>query len=894
MEKFDLDRAIDGWKKQLWKQQGLEPGYIEELECNLRDRIDDYISDGHSEKEAFELAKHKSLDSPESLADEYFKVTSKKRTPPWKSRFSFLSLLPLNFRSGYRHLVKRKLYSAINVFGLAVSISVVFLLWLYVDDQYSFDRHVQNANRVYRVNYDLQFDGQQTIYSNVGVPIATSLKSEFPEIEEVARLYGMGGLQVHTGALIAQDVRIESTKIFYAEASFLKVFKLDFIAGNPSTALDEENSIVISASMANKLFGSTDVLGNTIQIGGSPRGMLRITGVIKDNGKTHLPLEALIAFTLPNQIENDRWLGGHVYTYVLLNEHNDIEGLRNKIPAYREKYLNDFFKERGGLADVLFQPMSSIYLDEEYMWEPYPHGSRTSTNVLALLILLLLGIACANYINLATSRSVEYAGEVGIRKVLGSSQGLLVFQFICEPILIAAIAGLLAILISLALVPIFNDLSGLQVATLSVLSLTNVSKIMLLAIAVGLVAGIYPAFYLISYKPVNILKGKLTTGGKGEKLRQVLVIFQYAMSSFLIIGVVIVAAQTRYIVHKEIGFEKENVITLNVHDVDSSGNKLRGFMNRIKSLSYVTGCTSSYNTLSAQPNAADPVFLKADGTEILTAMNRIDVGFDFFETMGIPIVDGRGFENQFGQNEYQSILINQAAVDGYGWQGYATKLNQKWHGEENGSANNVIGVVSNFSIGPSHQSIRPLIIFLNQWEVNQVFLRIEGDHMKEHLVELESLWDDFFPNHNFDFTFLNDDLNTLYQKEEQFLGLLSAIWVVIMLVTSLGIIGLISFNAELKRKEIAVRKINGASINAIIYLLSRKFVFLLLVGNLVAMPVAYYLMNQWLSNYDQRIDIGLWPFLFSLLLGLIFTALTLFYHAVKAARVNPVESLRYE
>jgi putative ABC transport system permease protein len=704
-----------------------------------------------------------------------------------------------------------------------------------------------------------------------------------------------GGVQIHSGTLVAGAERVESTKIFFAETSFLTVLKLDFIAGNSRSALEDQNSIVISESIANKLFGSTDVLGQVVQTSGGPSRSLKITGVVRDNEKTHLPIEALISTTIPNQVDSDRWLGGHVYTYVLLNEHNDIEGLRSKVPAYCEKYLNDFFKERGGVANVLFQPLTSIYLNDEYTWEPYPHGSRTSTNVLGLLIFFLLVIACANYVNLATSRSVEYAGEVGIRKILGSSRRLLIFQFISEPVLIAAVAGLLAILMSLVLLPIFNDLSGMHLTNVTFLTLPNVSKVLMLSIVVGLVAGIYPAFYLVSFEPINILRGKFATTAKGEKFRRALVIFQYGMSSLLIIGVVIVAAQTRYIEYKDIGFEKENVITLKVHGVDSLGNGLRGFMDRIKSLSYVTDCTSSYSSLSAEPNAADPVFLKEDGTEVFTAMNRIDVGLDFFETMGIQIVEGRGFEQQFGENEYQSILINQAAVDEYGWQGYATKLNQKWHGEENEAANcHVIGVVSNFSIGPSHQSIRPLIIFLNQWEVNQVYLRIKGNHTNEHLVELESLWDDFFPHHNFDFTFLNDDLNTLYQKEEQFLGLLSAIWVVIMLITSLGIIGLISFNAELKRKEIAIRKINGASISAIILLLSRKFVLLLLVGNLFAMPIAYYLMNQWLANYDQRIDIGLWPFLFSLLLGLIFTVLTLLYHAVQAANVNPVESLRYE
>lgn len=895
MEPFNLEKAIENWRKELWKQQGLEPGFIEEIESNLRDRIDDYLSEGYSEERAFLMATEKSMDSPEDVAEEYFIArTGGTKTAPWKSK-SMFSMLPTNLKSALRNLTRRKVPVVINISGLAISIAVSFLLWLYVSDQLSYDLHLEDSHRVYRVNYDLNLDGQQSVYSNVAQPIGPTLKEEFPEIDEVARFYGKG--PNHSASFHVGDKQIQSTKVFYAEEAFLKVFKIELIAGSADLALAEPNSVVISEALAKKLFSSTDAIGKTIQMGQEASRTLKVTAIIKDPFRTHLPVEALVSTALPNRTDKHRWLGGHVYTYLLLNEGNDIDGLNEKIPSFCEKYLSDYFEEKGGSADLLLQPLTSIFLDKEHIWELYPHGNRTNVWIMAVMMLFLIVIGGINYVNLTTARSAERAREVGIRKVLGSPRRSLIGQFMTESVLLVLFAGVIAIFLCIALLPLFNDLSGLYLSISTLLTPTNMLSILMLSLMVGLLSGCYPAFYLISFVPLNVLRERFVKGKRADRFRTVLVISQYSLSSILVIGMLFVGQQTRFIMNKEVGYKKANVVNLTVPNDLARSNKLDVFMEELSKKSSVLGATSAYNSLSVDANANDPIFETQDGKTVNTSMNRIDVGFDFIKTIKGAIIMGRDFERTRGESERHSILINEAAVKQYGWENIATSLKLRSkdtdeHGEY--YYQNVIGVVSDFSIGPSYQTVAPLMINLNEWGVNNVYIRINEKETIDAIAQVEAAWNELFPNYAFDFTFLDQELNHIYEREARFLSLLKAVSFLIIFITSLGIIGLISYTIEMRQKEIAIRKINGASIRAILVLLSRKFVWLIVIANCIAAPIAFYFIKQWLFSYEQRIDLSIWPLLWSLIICLTFTCLALIYHSLQAANTNPVKSLRYE
>lgn len=899
MERFNLDEAIAIWKKDLWKQQGLEPGYIEEIECNLRDRIDDYLGDDLSEEQAFELAKEKSLHNPEMLADEYFRAsTNRNITPPWKRSTSLLSIMPINFKIAIRNLIKRKVYSTLNILGLAMSIAISFLLWLYVQDQDSYDQHFENADRIYRVDADFNVWGKRDIYSNAPRPVAPSLKEYFPEVEQAIRISGI----THTNTLVVGDKHVNTSKIFTADAAFFEVFKYKLVKGNAKKALVAPNSLVITESLAKKIFGDTEVLGKLVQLSGDSSKTLEVTGVIEDNiKKTHLEVEALVSWaTFASEGDLTQWYGDHVYTYILLNDNNDIDRLLLGFSGFYNKYFKNTFENHiqgESTANLIYQPLGDIYLDSEYLWEPYPHGSRINVQILSLVMISLLVIAGINYVNLATARSAERAGEVGIRKTLGSSKGLLFAQFMSESVFITLFSGIVAVFLSLLLLPYFNNLSGMHLDVGSFLDIKNIAYVLLLSVFIGLLAGIYPAFFMISFEPVKVLKGKLSTNHKGEWLRKTLVIGQYGISSVLIVGIILVAEQTIFIKNKDIGFNAENVIAINIpKDVTVTGH-INGFKESIKNESFVVGITSSENSLSSSADQWIPEFEGPDSSYTVTTMDLVFADYDFVKTVCAKILEGRDFDVERGESEVRSFLINEAAVKEYGWQDSATEMKFQYDVDDEGNSIywNVIGVVSDFNIGESYQTINPLMICVSQDNSStNMYIRVKGDHLIESITEIEDSWKKSFPGSDFDYRFLDEELATLYSKEENFLRLLTSICMVIIFLTSLGIVGLISFTTEMKKKEIAIRKISGSTVRDIMLLLTKKFATLLIIGNLIAIPAGYYLIKEWLANFAQRIELSIWPFALSLLICIVFTVFALIYHTMRSARENPIVALQYE
>lgn len=894
-EAFKLKAEVEKWKKALQKQQGLEPGYIEEIESHLYDRIDEFVQEGYSEGEAFNKAISKSVASPEDLANEFYKArTATHGIAPWRKKPTLISRLPMHFKIGFRNLSKRRVYTVLNMLGLAVSICFSIFIWIFVQDQKSYDQHFANANRIYRVIYDVSYADVKAVQADVGQPVGPTLKADYPEVLEVTRTRRIGA----TNTLSNEDISIESKDFFVTDKNFFKVFSID-LDGDSETALSEPNTIVITEDLALRLLGRTDVIGEVITYSGlRPPMDIKITGVMKNlNSNTHLPVQALISYgTYFDQRELINWLRKS-YTYVLLDEGNNIESLRAKIPDFNKRYLEEVFARRAdATANLLFQPLQEIYLAEDYLGEPYPHGSQENLKILLTIMLFLLVMASINYVNLTTAQAIDRGAEVGIRKILGSSRRSLLTQFMAESMILAFAAGFLTLLIALPLIPYYNELTSLQFSLADFLSWQNIFNVLLLSIIIGAISGLYPAFYLADFQPQAILKGKFSTSTKGVLLRKILIIAQYAISSVLIIWMVVISQQINFMKNREVGFDKKSLIEIKVPDEQLAMSNVDAFMQRINSLTAVRSSTKTTSDLSYYYGEGSQLMESPDGTQLTTNLGILSVGYDFIKTIGAEFIEGRDFDRTL--EDEKSVLINQLAVEKYGWHDRALEVNYLGRDREGNVSGRwkVAGVVSNFKFGEASERAGPVIIYLDNRTIPESLLLvgIEGNAPFNVIPEIASIWEEYFDGQPFDFELIEDKLNVLYAKEEVFLDLLSILGLITAFITTLGIIGLISFSTEMRKKEIALRKICGAQIRSILILLSRQFAMLLTIGLIIGIPISFYITQSWLSNYSLQTDLNAWPYLISLPIALIFTASTLVYHSLRAAKANPIEALRRE
>lgn len=740
-------------------------------------------------------------------------------------------------------------------------------------------------------------NGKLDIYSNGPRGVAPLFKSDFPEVEETTRVRGVGGLEMHTGLFVVGDKKIQSKEAFIVDSTFFNIFEREFVAGNPKNALAEPNSLVLSETLAMNIFGTTEALGKTVDLR-TEGEFLKVTGIVKDDiRKTHLPMNAFVSWTTilrPEEIT--QWYGGHVYTYMLLRKGSDIQALRAKVPGFYTKYMKDTFLRFNGTADLLFQPLLSIHLSPELVWEAYSHGSKSNVVALTLVMVFLLIFACINYINLATARASERAAEVGIRKTLGSPKETLMAQFLSESVLLAVFSGAIALFMAWLLLPFFSQLTGFYANNISVFQLQNQSVLFGTTLVIGLLAGIYPAFYLSSLNAMESMKGKFSGSKRGEALRKILVTSQYFIAATLIASILFVFEQTSFIKNKDIGYNKNNLLSVIAPDDTTVLNHLGTFAEKVKTSSHVLGATLSYFQLNKEANHFTPTLENSDGTTFQMGADFIVIDPDFITTLDANMVIGRNFKASSKADE-KTFMINEAAMHKFGWDKntLANRFRSWSANDEDGEPLELIGVVKDFNLGVSYHSVNPMIIFFNNEKGGStVFIRLRPESTIAGVDAIRQMWEETFPGQQPEITFLDQSLNALYEKEEKFLDLLTTFSAIILFIASLGIIGLISFTTVLKKKEIALRKVLGSPLQSIILLLSRRFILLLIVANALAVPVTYYLVNQWLDTFTHRISFHAWPFAIAVGVCICFTAISLLYHTAIAATANPVDALRSE
>jgi putative ABC transport system permease protein len=790
----------------------------------------------------------------------------------------------------FRSLKKRKSYSLLNIAGLATSTAFALLLWLYVADQTSYDKHFALADRIYRVNLETNMNGKQDVYSNAPQPIGAALRSDFSQIEDVMRI----DLSEHKGTLEFKEKKIFSNNFIIAEASVLRFFERNFLEGNPSNALSEPGCVVVSAAVANDLFGQQDVLGKVVHFREYDK-VLKITGVMEDDDRrTHFPMDVIVSSaTFPGN-ESDQWYGFHIYTYILLNKENDIATLQAQIPAFYERYMKETFDKFNGTAKLHFQPLTNIYLDEELVWEPNPHGSKTNVLALSIVAILLIAFAVINYVNLATAQAADRATEVSIRKTMGSSRSLLLGQFLVESILLATASSLVAVGLAWGLLPYFNQLSGVELNTGKFFAALNLKVVLLSTLGVGLLAGIFPAFYLSSSPALSALKGKFVVSSTGEVLRRILVTGQYFIAALLISSILLVYDQVVFIKNKDIGFAKENLLNIKVPRDSVVNNHIDVYANSIKTLPNVLSTSLASIGLHRESNNFSPTLENEDGSQFQMGSDLIWVDADFLPTIGAEIVTGRNFDKRISTESDISILINEAAAKKFGWT--KNPLGGKFAGftPTEPWPMNVIGVVKDFHIGVSYQLVHPTIIFMSHGGESSLYVRMANDNVASSVEVMKEKWDRQFPGYNFEYSFVDADLNSLYNRDDNFLSLLTCFCVVIVFIASLGIIGLISYTTEFRKKEIAIRKVLGSSLGQIVNILTKKFVFLVIIANILAVPATWYLIREWLSNFAYRVDINPAAFVAPFVICLLFTGLSIGYHTGRAALANPVDALKCE
>lgn len=802
------------------------------------------------------------------------------------------------FKTAWRNLTKNKAFSAINILGLGAGLATCLLIILYVSDELSYDHFNKKIDQIYRIDADLQFGGHHFVLASSPDPLGAALKSEFPQVKQYVRLRDHGGLLVKKG-----NQNIQEDKVILADSTLFDVFTLPMIEGDPKTALVNPNSVVITESTAKKYFNSTNVVGKSLTV--YDTSVYKITGVIKDVPKeSHFHYDFFVSmYGQLSPYEMNQWTSNNFNTYIVLNKNADPKKLDAQLDAFVMKYVTPFFKtwnltldefkKQGNYLHYDLMPLSRIHLYSHKDSELEANGNIQYVYIFSVIALFILLIACVNFMNLSTARSAGRAREVGVRKVLGSLRKNLVVQFLTESLLISFISMILALAIAVLLLPYFNTLSGKALTTDAFFSPWLLPSLLLLVIIVGLLAGIYPAFYLSSFKPVAVLKGKIGANFKTGWLRSGLVVFQFAISIFLIIGTMVIYSQLNYIHNKDIGYNRDHVLV--IKNTDALGQSAKVFKDEVLRLSGVQNATMTGYLPTSGWRSDSPLFPKpnADTKDaVSTQIWRIDE--NYIPTLGMKMEQGRNFSKDF-PTDSSGIIINEAFARLIG---FRDALNKPLYFMDNFPSKDftkfhVIGVVKNFNFNSLHDEVTPLVFLLSP-QRGSIALRINTTHIDKLIASVENIYKKIAPGQPFSYSFMDADFNKTYQSEQKMGGLSITFSLLAILIACLGLFGLVTFAATQRTKEIGIRKVLGASVSNVSAMLSKDFLKLVLIAALITFPIAWWTMNKWLQGFAYRIQISWWIFLIAGVTAILIALITVSFQAIKAATANPVNSLRSE
>ncbi len=797
----------------------------------------------------------------------------------------------------FRNILRYKVYSFINIVGLAVGMACTTLILLWVQYELSFDLYHEKADRIFRLATYGAIGKFKSGWAISNYCAGKTLVKDYPEVETSARFKKIPFKLL----LRYQDKKFFEDNIFMADNTVFTIFTFPLIKGNQKNALKKAYSIVITEDMAQKYFGDEDPIGSIVKA--DNKFEYTVTGVMKNiPPNSHFIFNALISFeTLRYVHENyeeemeEDWLDYANYTYLLLQEAYDYRDLERKFPAFIEKYFGETLKAVGGKVEYFLQPLTQIHLNSN-LENDMDNGNIAYVYAFSIVAIFVLFIACINFWNLSTARSASRAKEVSVRKALGAHRKNLVHQFFIESFLLSFISFVISFgLVEIAL-PFFHSLTGSGLSFDYMIMPRFILGYLGLVTFVAFVAGSYPAFFLSTFQPIKVLKGKLEAGATGIRIRSILVTFQFMISIGLIIGSVISLSQLSYMKQKRLGFNIEQIIVIRIVD-DSLRKMIPTIKAELKSISGIIDVAASSH-VPGRVSAWHTFVPKGHNPQVMAKlMGRISINPDFIPTMGIQIVNGRNFSHEIISDPSESILINEAAARRYDWKNPLGKIihflpNDIFLPEDAGKT--VIGVVKDYHVRSLHHEIMPLYIDYDPSNFLYISTKIKPDDVSKILRDLRKKWAKIAPDQSFDYFFLDESFDLQYRAEEKLGLIFSNFTLLAILVACLGLFGLASFTAEQRTKEIGIRKALGATVSSIIVLLIKEFTKWVLLANIIAWPIAYVAMNHWLQNFAYRIKIGLGTFILAGVLALVIALLTVGYQAIKAARANPVEALRYE
>ncbi len=800
------------------------------------------------------------------------------------------------FRIALRNLWRNKVFSAINISGLAIGIATCLIILLFVQHERSYDRFNKKANRMVRVVFRGHIKGEQMNEANVFPPVAQALLRDYPEVQEATRLSPGGSpIVTYNGKTFKED------GFAYADPNFFQVFTLPLIRGDVKTALAAPNTLVITKAIAQKYFGNEDPIGKVLQFK-NWNTAYKVTGVIdKVPENSHFHFELFASMTGLPDARSDSWMTSNYNTYLVLPEGYDYHRLEAKLPGAVEKYMGpqiqramgvsiQQFRASGNDVGIFLQPLTDIHLHSTSTNDLEPGGDIRYIYIFSAIAAFMLLIACINFMNLSTAAAGNRAKEVGIRKVMGVVRGQLMGQFLMESFLLTVMAMLLAVLLVQISLPLFNQLAGKTLSLGLALRTWLAPALLVLAIGTGLLAGVYPAFFLSSFKPIAVLKGRIPAAKGSLGLRSGLVVFQFCISIILMVSTTVVYKQLSYIQHKKLGYDKDQVLVL--PETWLLGKNAVVLRQQLEQDTRIANVTSS-GYLPAGPSFGNNFSVYEDDMAEQVKTLRYEVDYNYIPTLGMQLAAGRNFSKDFATDSFAAV-VNETAVRALGW-GSGAIGKTLTHRDNDGVSTtyHVIGIVKDFHFRSLHERISPLMMTLSDGD-GALIMKTQTKNIPGLLTDLENSWRKLNPDAPFSYSFLDKRFTATYRAEQSTGRILGIFAGLTIFIACLGLFGLATFTARQRHKEIGIRKVLGASVTGIVSLLSKDFLKLVGIAFIVAAPIAWYVMDRWLQDFEYRIAISWWMFLLAAAAAVTITLMTVSTQAIKAAITNPVKSLRME
>ncbi len=791
-------------------------------------------------------------------------------------------------------MMRQKAYSIINISGLSIGIAATLVILIYIADELSYDKFHQGAERIYRIGFRGRLQGNEFTTAVSPAPLGATMQREIADVAEVVRFGLWRTMPMNFG-----DKSFTEKHFLVADSNFFKFFSFPVVAGNPDNFLKGPDKLVITESAAKKYFGNENPIGK-IMLRGSDRRASEITGVVKDPPhNSHIQFNMVLSAESWNYLRsNDEWTSSNIYTYVKLHPNGSLTNLKKDLDRMMEIYFGPElekligtslvqFRAQGDDAGFITQPFLDIHLHSNIDEEITPNGNMQYLYIFGIISVFIIAIACINFMNLSTARSANRAKEVGVRKTIGAIRERLFFQFLSESLIYSIISMLLALFIIALTLDSFNLLSGKDLSFSIFAHPAVITALAVFTIVVGLLAGSYPAFYLTAFKPSEVLKGKIRAGFKNSALRNTLVVCQFVISIALIFGSLVVYRQLTYLQEKNLGFDKENVIEL-LHTLALDQNA-RPFKNEIQANPMFKGGSFADNL---PPKITwNSAFRKAGSEQdFLLSINVVD--HDHVEVMGYKMIEGRFFSEDF-RSDTAAAILNETAFRQMGFKNLDEAVLISYRSDPPRPLK-VIGVIKDFNFSSLRESVRPLVMLPAHEPALAMAIRLAPGNSQDQLKTLEGIWKKYAGSAPFEYSFLDQNFDALFRAEQRMGQIILIFTVLAIAIACLGLFGLAAYTAEQRAKEISIRKVLGASIPQIMILMSRDFTILVLVAFAIASPLAWYMANQWLSGFANRITIDIWVMVISGMVAFVIALLTISSQSIRAARENPVKAMRSE